>query len=176
MNDVRTALEAERLSVALDRNDVALRAGRHAELLGELAAALHAHPLDERLAGQLMLAQYRSGRQADALDTYRQMRDRLVDELGVDPSPALRRVHQQILDGDQRLSALRAAGARASADRPPSPICHGARLASSAASERCCASAAALREGPLVTLTGVGGVGKTRLALEAAAARTGALR
>ena len=51
-----------------------------------------------------MLAQYRSGRQADALDTYRQMRDRLVDELGVDPSPALRRVHQQILDGDQVLS------------------------------------------------------------------------
>ena len=75
INDVRTALEAERLSVALDRNDVALRAGRHAELIPQLAAALHAHPLDERLAGQLMLAQYRSGRQADALDTYRQMRE-----------------------------------------------------------------------------------------------------
>ena len=98
MNDVRTALEAERLSVALDRNDVALRAGRHTELLVELAAALHAHPLDERLAGQLMLAQYRSGRQADALETYRQMRERLVDELGVDSR--LRRVHQQILDGE----------------------------------------------------------------------------
>ncbi len=94
INDVRTSLEAERLSVVLDRNDVALGVGRHAELLGELTAALHAHPLDERLAGQLMLAQYRSGRQADALETYRQMRERLVEELGVDPSPPLRAVHQ----------------------------------------------------------------------------------
>lgn len=61
-NDVRDSLEVERLSVVLDRNDVALQAGRHAELLGELTLALQAHPLDERLAGQLMLAQYRSGR------------------------------------------------------------------------------------------------------------------
>ena len=89
-NDLRDSLEVERFSVALDRNDAALRAGRHADLLGELTAALQAHPLDERLAGQLMLAQYRSGRQADALDTYRQVRERLVDELGVDPSPPLR--------------------------------------------------------------------------------------
>src|SRR6185312_7270809 len=99
VNDVRTALVAERFAAWLDRNDAALRAGRHAELLAEVAAALVAHPLDERLAGQLMLAQYHSGRQADALDTYRQMRDRLADELGVDPSPMLREVHQRILQG-----------------------------------------------------------------------------
>ena len=166
VNDVRTALEAERLSVALDRNDVALRAGRHTELLVELAAALHAHPLDERLAGQLMLAQYRSGRQADALETYRQMRERLVDELGVDPSPPLRRVHQQILDGEPppRVSepAVLAVG------RQPSGL---PRRATSfiGREHEVLRVAAALREGPLVTLTGVGGVGKTRLALEAAA-------
>ena len=97
---IRTSLWAERLAVALDRNDAALQAGRHTDLLGELGAGVRAHPLDERLAGQLMLAQFRSGRQADALDTYRQLRRRLRDELGVDPGSALRAVHQQILTGD----------------------------------------------------------------------------
>ena len=58
-----------------------------------------------------MLAQYRSGRQAEALETYRLMRERLVEELGVDPSPTLREVHQQILDGDK--GAPRARGSRA---------------------------------------------------------------
>ena len=100
ISDCRTSLEAERLSVVLDRNDVALRAGQHTELLDELTPAHHAHPLDERLAGQLMIAQYRCGRQADALDTYRRMRDRLIDELGIDPSPPLREIHQQILESD----------------------------------------------------------------------------
>src|SRR6202008_2642362 len=93
ISDVRNAFEAERDSAMLDRNDAALQAGRHADLLGELVTAAQADPLDERLAGQLMLAQYRSGRQAEALDTYRLMRERLVDELGVEPSPVLRDVH-----------------------------------------------------------------------------------
>jgi predicted ATPase/DNA-binding SARP family transcriptional activator len=167
VDDVRTALEAERFSVELDRNDVALRAGRHAELLGELTAALHAHPLDERLAGQLMLAQYRSGRQGDALDTYRQVRERLVDELGVDPSPPLRAVYQTILEGEAPTAAKRsppAAVTRPHADLPR-------RTTSFIGREQAVSRvSAALREAPLVTLTGVGGVGKTRLALEAAAA------
>ncbi|VBA38041.1 Regulatory protein AfsR [Mycobacterium innocens] len=87
VNDVRSALQAEKLSVELDRNDTALRIGKHAELLVEISAAQAAHPLDERLAGQLMLAQYRCGRQADALETYRRVREQLVDELGIDPGP-----------------------------------------------------------------------------------------
>jgi predicted ATPase/DNA-binding SARP family transcriptional activator len=165
VNDVRTALEAERLSVELDRNDVALRAGRHAELLGELTAALQAHPLDERLAGQLMLAQYRSGRQADALDTYRDMREKLVDELGVDPSPQLREVYQTILEGEPPGAVIRAAqpaaGNRPQADLPRRTTSFIGR------EQEVRRVAAALREAPLVTLTGVGGVGKTRLALEA---------
>ena len=91
--DLRNSLEAERFSARLDRNDAALGAGEHTELLGDLAATLQEHPLDERIAGQLMLARYRSGRQADALELYRSMRERLVDELGVDPSPELQAVN-----------------------------------------------------------------------------------
>ncbi len=115
---VRSSLQAERLAAELDRNDAALRAGRHADLLGPLAAALREHPLDERLTGQLMLAQFRSGRQADALDTYRRLRGRLRDELGADPGSALRAVHQQILAGDADASR----GLRAAPSRPrPAP-------------------------------------------------------
>ena len=91
MNDVRTALETERLAATLDRNDAGLRVGRHGELLPQVAAMASDHRLDERLAGQLMLAQFRCGRQADALETYRAMRERLVEELGADPGPALPR-------------------------------------------------------------------------------------
>ena len=163
--EVRGSLEVERLSVLLDRNDAALRAGRHHELLGELTTAFAAHPLDERLAGQLMLAQYRSGRQGEALDTYRRMRERLVDELGVDPGPSLREIHQKILDGDDGVPAAvapRPVGTRPHAGLPRRATSFIGR------EQEIAATGKALREGPLVTLTGVGGVGKTRLALETA--------
>ncbi|KAA1249676.1 AfsR/SARP family transcriptional regulator [Mycobacterium simiae] len=166
INDVRSALVGERLSVVLDRNDAALRVGRHSELLVELAAAHAAHPLDERLAGQLMLAQYRSGRQAAALNTYRQMRQQLAEELGVDPSPSLEQVHQQILSGDQ-VSGGSTTPHLAVADRPHAALL---RRATSFVGHKpeLTRVIEALDEGPLVTLTGVGGVGKTRLALEVA--------
>ncbi len=173
VSDVRTALEAERLSVVLDRNDAALRAGRHAELLGELAAALQAQPLDERLAGQLMLAQYRNGRQSDALDTFRAIRERLVDELGVDPGSALRDVHQRILCGDPDRTAaareVRPAQPRPVAETRPSDDLPRRTTSFIGREDHVADVAAALRDAPLVTLTGVGGVGKTRLALEVAA-------
>lgn len=169
LNEVRTALEAERLSVVLDRNDAGLRAGRHGELLPQIAAAAQDHPLDERLAGQLMLAQYRCGRQADALDTFRVMRERLVEELGADPSSALRQVHQQILDGDPGYTVAVAdtpvrarVTTRPRAGMPRRPTSFIGR------EDDVVRVDVALGEGPLVTLTGVGGVGKTRLALEAA--------
>ncbi|TWF81680.1 putative ATPase [Pseudonocardia hierapolitana] len=165
---VRAAAEAEQLAVVLDRNDAALAAGRHAELLAGLAAALRAHPLDERLAGQLMLAQHRSGRQADALETHRQVRERLVDELGADPGPALRAVHQQILGGDPgSVAPLPPAP-------PPAPASRGPALPAplttfvGRAAERA-ALAALLGEHRMVTAVGPGGVGKTRLALAVAA-------
>ncbi len=168
MNDVRTALEAERLAVVLDGNDAGLRVGRHGELLPQLAAMAPYHPLDERLAGQLMLAQFRCGRQADALETFRAMRERLVEELGTDPGPALRQIHQQILDGDPGHHV-----------RPPAPRVTSTttrprggvprRVTSFVAREDDITRVAgALAESPLVTLMGVGGVGKTRLALEVA--------
>lgn len=167
-DDMRSSLELERFSAVLDRNDAALRAGRHAELLSDLTAALQAHPLDERLAGQLMLAQYRSGRQANALDVYRQMRERLVDELGVDPSPPLQAVHQQILGGDPG----RAVGHPKPAAAPVTTRLRAGlprRVTSFVGREEdVLRVTAAVREGAVVTLTGVGGVGKTRLALEAA--------
>ncbi len=158
VNELRTSLEAERLSVILDRNDAALRAGRHVDLLGELTSTMQTHPLDERVAGQLMLAQYRSGRQAEALDTYRLMRERLVGELGVDPSPALQAVHTQILSGDA--AGPPAPGQRLVAPRRPSTLIGRDNDMRQVL--------VAMDASPVVTLIGVGGVGKTRLALTTA--------
>jgi DNA-binding SARP family transcriptional activator/tetratricopeptide (TPR) repeat protein len=97
---IRRQLHAERMAALADYNDLALRLGRHAELLGDLIALASAHPLDERLAAQLMLALYHNGRQADALYQFEEMRLRLARELGADPGPQLQRLHRQILTAD----------------------------------------------------------------------------
>lgn len=115
---IATALEAERQAAVLDRNDVLLRSGEHARLLPELAADAAARPLDERLAGQLMLALYHSGRQADALAYYRSLRERLAEELGSDPGPELRELHQQLLRQEPRLTVSATPGATAPAAAP----------------------------------------------------------
>ncbi|SUA13830.1 putative ATPase [Mycolicibacterium aichiense] len=160
-NQLRSSLAAERFSVFLDRNDAALRAGRHAEIFGELLETAQTHPLDERVAGQLMLAQYRSGRQDHALETYRLMRERLGNELGVDPSPALEAVYVQILhrDAGSPVGPWPSTLGRHIPRRPT-------RLIGRAGDVR--TTLTALDESALVTLTGVGGVGKTRLALAVA--------
>ncbi|MEO3757393.1 BTAD domain-containing putative transcriptional regulator [Mycobacterium sp. B14F4] len=172
-DDMRTALEAERFAVQLDRNDAAIDAGRHGGLLAELARTLQANPLDERVAGQMMLAQYRSGRQADALETYRTVRNRLVEELGVDPGPGLRRMHEHILDGEAAAEPVAADPATVPESAPAqgrrTPPALPRRVASLVGRERELDEVArALAAAPLVTLTGVGGVGKTTLAFEAA--------
>ena len=80
------------------RIDADLELGRHGGLVGELEALVDEHPLRERLRGQLMLALYRCGRQAEALDVYRAGRARLVADLGLEPGPALRELEAKILD------------------------------------------------------------------------------
>ncbi|MEV6345263.1 BTAD domain-containing putative transcriptional regulator [Actinoplanes sp. NPDC051851] len=97
LDGVRENLQRERHAAELDRNDRALAAGRHAELLHGLAGAVEAYPYDERLAGQYMLALSRGGRPSDALRYYETLRRRLADELGMDPNPALRGIHLEIL-------------------------------------------------------------------------------
>jgi DNA-binding SARP family transcriptional activator len=97
-------LEELRL-VALERRiDADLALGRDAELVAELDALVREHPLRERPRAQLMLALYRSGRQAEALEVYRQTRRLLVDELGLEPSPALHELEQAILHQDPELT------------------------------------------------------------------------
>jgi DNA-binding SARP family transcriptional activator len=118
LNGIREALEKERLAAELDRNELGL--GRHTSLLAGLSTAATARPLDERLVGQLMLALYRSGRQADALAHYERIRRCLADELGADPSPPLQQLHQQILRSDQPLAV--SADTMAGSIRKPSAL------------------------------------------------------
>ena len=98
-------LEELHLSCLEQRIDADLAAGRHGELIGELEALVADHPLRERPREQLMLALYRSGRQAEALTTYRDGRHALVDELGIEPGRSLRELEQAILRQDPALDA-----------------------------------------------------------------------
>ena len=96
-------LEDRRAAAFEDRVEADLERGRHAELVGELEAEVARHPLRERLRAQLMLALYRSGRQADALVAYQDARRTLVDDLGLEPGPELRARHEAILRQDPAL-------------------------------------------------------------------------
>ena len=96
-------LEELRTAVLEERIDADLALARHAELVSELEALVQAQPLRERPRAQLMLALYRSGRQADALAAYRAARETLVEELGIDPGPELRELEAAILRQDESL-------------------------------------------------------------------------
>jgi DNA-binding SARP family transcriptional activator len=96
-------LEELRLSALEERIEADLALGRHAALVGELEGLVREHPLRERLRAQLMLALYRAGRQADALEVYRDGRSWLAEELGIDPAPELQRLEGAILRQEAEL-------------------------------------------------------------------------
>lgn len=126
LRGMRDTLEAERARAAMDLNDIRLRRGEHGALASELTWQVSASPTDERLIGQLMLALYRSGRQAEALRWFARTRQRLADEFGADPGPRLQTLHQRMLRADPALDAP----AIGWAARPPTgvhPACGRAR-------------------------------------------------
>ena len=131
-------------------------------MIGELEALVAQEPLRERLHALRMLALYRSGRQADALDAYRQARAALVEAIGVEPGPELRRLHDAILRQDP---ALDLPAPTRSCRRSSTP---SRRWSAARPSWTCCASVAA-RRGGCALVAGAPGIGKTRLAAELAA-------
>jgi len=170
-------LEELRLAATEDRIEADLALGRGPELAPELEELTAAYPLRERLRGQLMRALYLAGRQGDALTVYQETRDLLADQLGVDPSPALSDVHLAILRADPNLGAAAGNGGRPAAPATAVPAAAASRPGNLPAQltsfvgrdEELNRVAKLLDEARLVTLTGPGGTGKTRLAIEAAA-------
>ena len=162
---------AEHRAAALEEClDVELRLGRHRELVGELSAAVAEHPLRERLRGQLMLALYRSGRQADALEVFRRGRQVLVDELGLEPGEELRSLEREILSGTATLGEPPAPAPAAVATLPrllPTDIADFTGRAELIESiERRFADSDPERGAvPVTVLAGAPGIGKTTLAV-----------
>jgi len=113
-------LEELRLTAVEARVEAQLALARHTSAIAELEALVQQHPLRERLCGQLMLALYRSGRQAEALEVYQRTRRSLDDQLGIEPGPALRELERKILNQDESLGTpLAAVPAEVSGRRRP---------------------------------------------------------
>ena len=170
-------LEELRRRALEERIEAQLSLGRHAEVTAELPPLIDQHPLEERLRAQLMVALYRSGRQADALAAYQDFRRLLADGLGLDPSPDLREIERRILRQDPALlAATPPRGAElasaAPAHSPPAALTHTNLPVPPTPligrEQELEEAGRLLRAHRLVTLTGPGGSGKTRLALQLA--------
>ena len=172
-DQVRHALEGERFAAELRRADVGLRLGRHADLVAPLVAAGAEHPWDERLASQTMLALYRCGRVADALECYRGFRARLADELGSEPGATLRDLHQHMLEADPMLDLAAPRIEATSGDAPravPRQLLAPATTFAGRAAELAELTSLMAAESPdqptIVAISAGGGMGKTWLARE----------
>ncbi len=175
IRDEARRLEQLRDTADAERIDTKLVLGGHREVIGDLEAVVRASPLDERAHGQLMLALYRSGHTAEALATFRRLQERLGDELGIDASIELQQLHERILRQDPVL-------APPARDPVPEPRegAHPARREGGSVAgtgrpgligrqEDVAAVTALVTDASVVTLTGAGGVGKTRLSEEVTA-------
>ena len=160
-------LEEQHLAALETRIDAELAAGWHASLIGELQQLVAANPTCERLAGQLMLALYRCARQADALEVYRRARTVLVEQLGVEPGPELRRLHEAILRQDVSLER------RPAVSELPRGFSETTAPLVGRNEELACLKEHRVRArtgaGALVKVIGPHGMGKSRLAAEVAA-------
>lgn len=153
----RDRLAQERLAAELDLADALLRLGKGGQLVSELSARSAQEPLDERVAGQYMLALHQAGRTTDALEHYRQVRARLVDELGTEPGAALQELHQQLLTADFALT---------SAPPAPAPVVpRQLPMAPTPFVGRQSELAALDTPAAVTAIAGSGGIGKTWLAL-----------
>jgi len=154
----RIRLEELRLATLEDRIEADLALGAHAEVVSQLQALVVDHPLRERLCGQLMLALYRSGRQAEASEVFHRLREALDEELGMEPGPALQQLFADILN-QQVMPGVGARAAPVPRRRPSLPL----QLTSFVGREEEVSAIQQLVDSNrLVTLTGPGGVGKTR--------------
>ncbi|SFJ86534.1 Predicted ATPase [Streptosporangium canum] len=155
-------LEELRVAAVEDRFEAELRLGRHDEILADMAAMAAGHPLRERLAGLRMRALHAAGRQSDALAVFEEVRGTLAEELGVDPSEGLRKTHLAVLRGELEIPEAGQARPEAVRGRLPAQLTGFVGRAKERG-----LLAGLLETSRLVTVVGPGGVGKTRLAVEA---------
>ncbi|MFR9725279.1 BTAD domain-containing putative transcriptional regulator [Streptomyces sp. MS19] len=168
----RARLAEQRLGIVEQRLDIGLQAGLHAESVSELTALTTTHPLQERLRELLMLALYRSGRQAEALAVYADARRLLIDELGVEPRAELSDLQQRILNADATLNAAApAAPAVPVLVRPaqlPAAVPDFTGRAAFVAELGAQLATAGGQVMAVSAVAGIGGVGKTTLAVQVA--------
>ncbi|WP_330299309.1 AfsR/SARP family transcriptional regulator [Streptomyces sp. NBC_00503] len=175
IEDEAERLEEHRLNAYDDSTLVHLELGRHQELIPGLAAMVREHPLRERTRHHLMLAQYRSGRRADAMETFRDARRQLIDELGIEPGPDLQELHDAILRDDpslapvappvvERKSSQAPAAAAVPSELPPDVPAFTGRTEELAGLASLLTGAGDDRSSSVGLITGPAGIGKSGLA------------